>query len=927
MMPKLLKNRKKIFIAIIFILLFFVLFNLSNIEYSFAADEESSFFGSSLNFISKTVMAPFIGALKIILDVLVWLIGQVSTLVIALLFVVADYNYFIKESIVIRGWVTVRDICNMFFVLILLVIAFSTILRIQSYEVKKALPKLIIMAILINFSKTICGLIIDFAQVVMLTFISPFGNNANFSLGHAGIVEAFHLDKMFSIANYSSGVWDYITNKDVTVVNTVATILFGFALVVIATIVIATFALILLYRVIILWILIILSPLAYLAASFPQGQKYSTQWWSEFTKNVIVGPVMAFFLWLALSISTGNKGNISGTIGLDADNLRSAAAGSEERSFSATLSQIGDVNTLLSYIMTAAFLIGGMMAAQQIGGAAGSMAGKGMAAIQSGKGLGLKLGKTGALWAGRKADKAQMWAQKGVFGKLAPKLGLGTGEYKPKSLNYRLIAKGFEKSRADDMEKYENLYGGGSLVWQDTFNKYARPSQYLGVRKSKKQQAKDNAEAERLRFENTKTQERVNNSKLSVSERIDKREDYKKRRKDIIKEYKNKTPTDLKTESEKQQWAEDQYKKDIKSVIHDGLNAWTLSDTDKAKENINKNEAQAEKLESEFRLGGKANLFGLAGGRSGYTHSASGDKEVVEKEQREMDRRTDGESSMVVTELLDAMKSRDATKTTAALRILAKNNDLNEALKDNRVISLMTKQNGILSNMAKTMKKEDGTVGLDEAEIDSMKQDFRSNPVTPAYAQALVKGLYDQLGVDENMSARYANDIGSLSIAGGNGLGYAMSSLDVNKGTFSFGDIKFKDGKAEITEEREGAIIGKLNNFESQAKMRSLHPDTLIKEGPDGSAMGIHEGGIAFLKSLTSHDIGQINRLRLDVVNKLGSSPAAMRQMKELAESLIKAGDQRRAKMVRMFAGYIKSKIEGSGIKDEKDYEDAFNTI
>jgi hypothetical protein len=85
---------------------------------------------------------------------------------------VLSYQNFIGSEAVIQGWVIVRDLSNMFFVVILLVIAFATILHIENYNYKKWLPKLILMAVLINFSKTICGLLIDVAQIVMLTLLT-----------------------------------------------------------------------------------------------------------------------------------------------------------------------------------------------------------------------------------------------------------------------------------------------------------------------------------------------------------------------------------------------------------------------------------------------------------------------------------------------------------------------------------------------------------------------------------------------------------------------------------------------------------------------------------------------------------------------------------------------------------------------------------
>ncbi|MHB8903921.1 MAG: hypothetical protein ACYC40_02375, partial [Patescibacteria group bacterium] len=112
-------------------------------------------------------------------------LGWILIKLMGILVYFAQYNGFIKSTVVTNGWVIVRDICNMFFVLILLIIAFATILRIEEYNYKKWLPKLILMAILINFSKMICGLLIDAAQIVMLTFVNSFKDVAGANLTSA----------------------------------------------------------------------------------------------------------------------------------------------------------------------------------------------------------------------------------------------------------------------------------------------------------------------------------------------------------------------------------------------------------------------------------------------------------------------------------------------------------------------------------------------------------------------------------------------------------------------------------------------------------------------------------------------------------------------------------------------------------------------
>jgi hypothetical protein len=72
-------------------------------------------------------------------------------------------------------------------------------------------------------------------------------------------------------------------------------------MVIIATVVILVILITLVIRMVMLWIYIVLSPLAYLLASFPQGASYSQRWWSDFSKNLIVGPILAFFLWLSFA--------------------------------------------------------------------------------------------------------------------------------------------------------------------------------------------------------------------------------------------------------------------------------------------------------------------------------------------------------------------------------------------------------------------------------------------------------------------------------------------------------------------------------------------------------------------------------------------------------------------------------------------------
>ena len=56
---------------------------------------------------------------------------------------IISYNNFLDSHAVTIGWPMVRDVSNMFFVVFLLIIAFSTILNISSYQYKNTLAKFI----------------------------------------------------------------------------------------------------------------------------------------------------------------------------------------------------------------------------------------------------------------------------------------------------------------------------------------------------------------------------------------------------------------------------------------------------------------------------------------------------------------------------------------------------------------------------------------------------------------------------------------------------------------------------------------------------------------------------------------------------------------------------------------------------------------
>ena len=72
-----------------------------------------------------------------------------------------------QDSSIYKAWSAFRNIANIGFVIMLLVVVFSQVtnIGISNYNIKKILPKLIITAILVNFSYLIMGVLIDLSQI------------------------------------------------------------------------------------------------------------------------------------------------------------------------------------------------------------------------------------------------------------------------------------------------------------------------------------------------------------------------------------------------------------------------------------------------------------------------------------------------------------------------------------------------------------------------------------------------------------------------------------------------------------------------------------------------------------------------------------------------------------------------------------------
>jgi len=203
----------------------------------------------------------------------------------------------INDQFFSSGWIITRDVANLFIVLAIIAIAIATILRFKDYEAKKLLPLLIAVALLVNFSGVVCGIVIDASNILMSGF-----NNGDYvaKTMYDRLSQGEH-DTLDPLYTDSEKFLDY-TAKAVAYILAYSVLSIAFF----------TYFILLLVRYVMLGILYILSPMAFVLWIFPKTKNLSTKWFTNFIQWSFLGAMAAFFIHLADQVLTTFSG--AGTI-------------------------------------------------------------------------------------------------------------------------------------------------------------------------------------------------------------------------------------------------------------------------------------------------------------------------------------------------------------------------------------------------------------------------------------------------------------------------------------------------------------------------------------------------------------------------------------------------------------------------------------
>ena len=191
-------------------------------------------------------------------------------------------------------WATVRDIANVAFVIVFMVIVYSQItnLGLSNYSVKNMLPRLIIAAILVNASFWVCAAAVDASNFLGYAIHNMFVSLMDkFSVGSNYTGKLYTWQQVATVALSSGAV---IGGVLVVAANTVSGSIFLLIPVLLGVVTSALVALIVLAaRQALITILIIVAPLAFVAYTMPNTEKYFNKWRETMMTMLMLFPIFS----------------------------------------------------------------------------------------------------------------------------------------------------------------------------------------------------------------------------------------------------------------------------------------------------------------------------------------------------------------------------------------------------------------------------------------------------------------------------------------------------------------------------------------------------------------------------------------------------------------------------------------------------------
>ena len=339
----------------------------------FTAPQEANALFDLSSVLSKAVYYPML-----VIGWMVSLIGGMMVVLAAYLvqFVLIVNMQIIQSPIVAVGFPIMLSIANLLFVFGLIVIAVATILQMQSYGMKQALWKLLVIAIAVNFGLVIAGTILNISDSItmyMVRAINPSGTTASESWGDmkefaSTLAGAFQPQKEFILSaenvtdpgdvTFSAQAFNLTSTASQALLQPILGVILTVATLGIIVILLFTLAVVLMVRYLKLIFLLITLPVKWATWPFPKYNKFN-KWWSDFFNQAVSPIPIVFSLWLAMVVlqkMSADNGNHS-IMGID------LGGGGQDSVAAGLMGALGGIMMpLANNFLRVAFVAGIMMA-------------------------------------------------------------------------------------------------------------------------------------------------------------------------------------------------------------------------------------------------------------------------------------------------------------------------------------------------------------------------------------------------------------------------------------------------------------------------------------------------------------------------------------------------------------------------------------
>ena len=216
---------------------------------------------------------------------------------------IVNFKGFSPLQVINSVWTVVRDACNLAFIFGFIFLGIKTIFDPESAQTKRFLTKIIIGALLINFSLFFTKIVIDITNFTAVTIY----NEGTTAMGGATIPGA-----VMTVLGMSSifGGTDAETIAGISIGGMFGFYFMGFIFLIVCGIVFFFVAVQLVTRFIVLIFIMMASPILFAAAIFPKTEEYSSKLWHTLIAHSLYPAVFLFLAFISLKILNFTSKNV-----------------------------------------------------------------------------------------------------------------------------------------------------------------------------------------------------------------------------------------------------------------------------------------------------------------------------------------------------------------------------------------------------------------------------------------------------------------------------------------------------------------------------------------------------------------------------------------------------------------------------------------